>query len=77
MHSIYSYGYMRLVLAKPEETEEGEVNWTETVRDNFLEEVRLSYAGKDETKRVRQGSRGVAIGEARPSDGPTSSARVE
>lgn len=35
-------GYIRLVLAKPEEAEEGEVDWTEAIRDSFLEEVRLS-----------------------------------
>lgn len=37
------------------EAEEGEEDWVGAVRDGFLEEVRLSYAGKDENSRVRQG----------------------
>ena len=40
MHGKYSCGYIRLVIAKPEEAEEGEGDWTEAVRGSFPEEVR-------------------------------------
>lgn len=49
MHNKHACGYTGLVLMKLEEAEEGEEDWVGTVRDDFLEEVRLSYAGKDET----------------------------
>lgn len=55
---------IRLILPKLEEAKEGEVDWVGAIRDGFLEEVGLSYVGKDENKQSKAGIQAETVAEA-------------